>query len=61
MVLAPVQRSIVPARDVKYYHRLQPRIAKARLHPYASSTRPRTDARWTDVALHRGPQGAAAQ
>eukprot|EP00969_Alexandrium_andersonii_P188311 8321397-Alexandrium_andersonii.AAC.1 len=61
MILASVQRSSVPARCAQFYHRLQPRLAKARLRPYASSTRQRTGVRRSDRALHRGPQGAAAQ
>eukprot|EP00969_Alexandrium_andersonii_P336904 14891442-Alexandrium_andersonii.AAC.1 len=33
MVLASVQRTLVPARNTDYYHRLQQRLAKARLLP----------------------------
>eukprot|EP00969_Alexandrium_andersonii_P199501 8811115-Alexandrium_andersonii.AAC.1 len=38
MVLASVRRSIVPARGTQFYHRLQPRLARARLRPYSSAS-----------------------
>eukprot|EP00969_Alexandrium_andersonii_P078170 3447439-Alexandrium_andersonii.AAC.1 len=42
VALASVQRTLVPARNAEYYHQLQPRLAKARLLPFASDSRLRT-------------------
>eukprot|EP00969_Alexandrium_andersonii_P372461 15481767-Alexandrium_andersonii.AAC.1 len=42
-VLASVRRSIAPARGAQFYHCPQPRIAGARLRPYSSSPRQRSD------------------
>eukprot|EP00969_Alexandrium_andersonii_P081900 3610022-Alexandrium_andersonii.AAC.1 len=36
--LASAQRTLAPARNASYYHRLQPHLAKARLLPFASDS-----------------------